>query len=281
MFEGNRAARVGDIEVVPLFDGTIDSSTLVDKIHDPQHRARAAALVAAAEGNPLILGVYAFLLKIGDRLVLVDSGAGNLMGPRLGHLKTALGAAGVAPQDVDHIFITHLHRDHYGGLTDADCEPTFPNAELIVHEVEAAYWFTTPQALMPPRALRFINSCFERTAPYRTRGRLRTVADGGGLPGVAALRSAGHTPGHTSWLISSQGETMLVWGDTLHVAAIHLIEPDIFMEHDLDAAMAAKTRAHVFNLAARENMLVAGAHLTPPIGRLTRGERGFRFLPAG
>lgn len=280
MIQANPAVRVGDIEVVALFDGTLDSS--LDKIPDPRQRARAAALIGAAEGTPLVLEVYAFLVKLGgDRLALVDAGAGGLMGPRLGHLGTALRAAGVAPRDIAHIFLTHLHRDHFGGLIDPDGEAAFPNAELIVHEAEATFWFDTAEALMPERALRNLPFARQITAPYRTRGRLRTVADGGGLPGIAALRSAGHTPGHTCWRVSSQGQTLLVWGDTIHVAAIHLVEPGIAMEYDLDAAMAAENRAHILDLAARDNLLVAGAHLNAPaIGRIAREGRCYRFVPA-
>ena len=279
MTESKNTVRVGEIDVVALLDGTLDSG--LDKIPDPEHRARAAKLVAAAQGTPLTLEVYAFLVKLGDRLALVDSGAGNLMGPRLGQLGTALRAAGVQPQDIGHIFMTHLHRDHFGGLTDASGGPAFPNAELVVHETEAHYWFATDEALLPERAQRNRPFAHQATAPYRASGRLRTVADGGGLPGIAALRSAGHTPGHTCWRITSGGQTMLVWGDTVHVPAIHLVEPGIAMEYDLDAAMAASSRAHILDLAARENLLVAGSHLNaPPMGRLVREGHAYRFVPA-
>ncbi|HWG06522.1 MAG TPA: MBL fold metallo-hydrolase [Beijerinckiaceae bacterium] len=278
MSEGRNPVKVGDIEVVALFDGTLESG--LDKIPDPGHRARAEKLAAAAQGSPFTLEVYAFLVKFGERLALVDSGAGTLMGPRLGQLPAVLGAAGIEPRDIGHIFMTHLHRDHFGGLTDASGGAAFPNAEIVLHETEAAFWFATDEALLPQRAQNNRPFAHRATAPYRAAGRFRAVPDGGGLPGIEAMRSPGHTPGHTCWKITSRGRTLLAWGDTIHVPAIHLFDPHIAMEYDLDAALAADSRAHILDLAAREEMLVAGAHLNAPaIGRLVREGGGYRLAP--
>ncbi len=255
-------AKAGDIEVVALLDGTLDSG--LDKIPDPGDRSRAEKLAAAAQGSPFTLEVYAFLVKLGERLALVDAGAGTLMGPRLGRLPAVLGAAGIEPQDISHIFMTHLHRDHFGGLTDAAGGAAFPNAEIVLHDTEAAFWFATDEALLPQRAQNNRPFAHRATAPYRAAGRFRSVPDGGGLPGIEAMRSPGHTPGHTCWKVTSRGRTLLAWGDTIHVPAIHLFDPHIAMEYDLDAAMAAESRAQILDLAAREDMLVAGAHLNAP-----------------
>ena len=126
--QAHRGRMIGDIEVLPLWDGPLPST--LDKIPDPLHRAEAEKLVAKAGPEALMMEVYAFLLKIGGRYSLIDTGAGELMPPDLGKLPAALRAAGVAPVQIERIFMTHVHRDHYGGLADAKgTTAAFPNAE--------------------------------------------------------------------------------------------------------------------------------------------------------
>jgi glyoxylase-like metal-dependent hydrolase (beta-lactamase superfamily II) len=141
---------IGAVEVTPLWDGPLPSA--LDRIPDPGHRAEAEALIAQAGPDALTMNVYGFLLRLGDRLALIDSGAGRLMGPALGRLAAALDAHGVAPQRIDTIFMTHVHRDHFGGLIGEDGKAAFANAELVLHEREAGFWLDTRTEDMPPRA---------------------------------------------------------------------------------------------------------------------------------
>ena len=153
----------------------------------------------------------------------------------------------------------------------------FPNAELIVHEVEAAFWLDrTLQDNDPERITR--NSKAQRavTAPYRDR--IRRIKDGEVLPGITAMLRPGHTPGHTNWLIQSGGERILIWGDIVHLAAVQLARPEARLIYDVDSDMAAATRQRVLDWVASER-LVAGAHLGfPGFGRVER--TGDRFTIA-
>jgi glyoxylase-like metal-dependent hydrolase (beta-lactamase superfamily II) len=271
-----RSRMVGAIEVTPLWDGPLPSS--LDKVPDPRHRAEAEALIAKAGADALGMNVYGFLLRLGTRWALIDTGAGRLMYDTLGKLGAALNARGITPAQIETIFLTHVHRDHYGGLVDAGGAVVFPNAEIVLHDTEAKFWLDTPLSDMPQRARRYRDDTAGTLALYANR--IRRVKDNEGLPGVTAQLAPGHTPGHTAWLVQSGGQSMLAWGDLIHLAAIHLPAPHIAMEYDLEPDVALKNRLRVLEWVARDKVLIAGAHLPAPgIGAIVRDGSAYRFEP--
>jgi len=268
--------RVGEVEVTPLWDGPLPSSLY--KIPDPRHRAEAERLIAKAGAGALTMNVYGFLLRLGGGLALIDAGAGRMANPGLGRLPAALATHGVTPAEIKTVFMTHMHRDHFGGLVTADGKAAFPNADLVLHEAEACFWLDGEAETMPARARRYIKATREVLALYA--GRLRRVKEHEGSPEVVAHPMSGHTPGHTGWLVRSGGEAMLAWGDLIHIAQVHLASPHIAMEYDLDPATALATRLAVLDWVARERIAVAGAHLpSPGIGVVVRCGDGYAFEP--
>lgn len=267
---------VGDIEVIAVSDGLLPTSLDVLVGLD---RAEVERLSGRAFGETIHLPVNAFLVRHGDGLALIDTGAGATRGASLGKLPEQLRALGAAPEQMSHVLLTHFHSDHSNGLVDAAGHAVFPNAELIVHEQDASFWLA-PAAPGDSERLRRNRSEAQRAAaPYRQR--LRTVSDGEVLPGISAVLQAGHTPGHTGWLIQSKGERLLVWGDVVHLAAVQVPRPDAALVFDVDQGAACATRRRVFERAAAENLCVAGAHLEfPGFGRLVREGAGYRCQPA-
>jgi glyoxylase-like metal-dependent hydrolase (beta-lactamase superfamily II) len=211
--------------------------------------------------------------------MLSDVGSGNGMGPNLGKLPQNLRAIGVEPADIDIILLTHLHPDHSLGLVDADGQALYPNAEIVVHEVEAAFWLDrVPRDTDSERVARNTKAQRAVTAPYRER--IRRVTDGEVLPGVTAILRAGHTPGHTNWLLQSNGERFLMWGDIVHLAAVQVPRPEAALVFDVDPEMAKASRASAFEWVARERVVVGGAHLGyPGFGTLERAGEGYAFRP--
>jgi glyoxylase-like metal-dependent hydrolase (beta-lactamase superfamily II) len=271
-----RSRMVGAIEVTPLWDGPLPSS--LDKVPDPRHRAEAEALISKAGAGALGMNVYGFLLRLDSRWALIDTGAGRLMYDTLGKLGAALDARGVTPAQIETIFLTHVHRDHYGGLVDANGAVVFPNAEIVLHDTEAKFWLDTPLSDMPQRARRYRDDTARTLGLYASR--IRRVKDNEGLSGVTAQLAPGHTPGHTAWLIQSGGQSMLAWGDLIHLAAIHLPAPHIAMEYDLEPDVALKSRLRVLDWVARDKVLIAGAHLPAPgVGAIVRDGSAYRFEP--
>ena len=261
------AATLGEIELTPLFDGTLLSG--LDKIPGEDDRAAAAALLKDAPSDALTMDVFAFLLQGPDGAALIDAGTGTFKGPATGQLGDHLAKAGVSPQSISRIYLTHLHADHFGGLIDGAGAARFPNAELILTEPEAHFWLETAPADMPARARRAAPDAHKAIAPYRER--MRVVPKDGSWGGLTAVPSPGHTPGHTCWLISSKGVSALAWGDVVHIPAIHLRRPRTGMDYDLDADLAGETRVQILERVARERILVAGSHLkSPPLAYIRK-----------
>jgi len=268
------ARTIGDIEVTPISDGVLQTSLDVVLKLD---RAEKESLSGKKVGDPVHMSVNTFLLKMKGSYALVDAGSGNTMGPTLGRVPESLRTAGVTPDQIGTIFLTHLHPDHSNGLVDDAGQAVFPNAEVILHEQEARFWLDRDEtSAADERIRRNIAKAHVTTAPYRAR--MRTVSDGEAVPGVSAVLQAGHTPGHTGWLLQSGSESLLIWGDLVHLASIQIPRPDTGLIYDVDPQMAGATRLRMFDRIAADRLRVAGAHLDfPGFGFVTRAGAGYRF----
>jgi glyoxylase-like metal-dependent hydrolase (beta-lactamase superfamily II) len=269
---------VGDFTVTAVSDGVLNSNHDVILGLD---KAESARLSGIPYGQPLPLDVNCFLIRYRDRLMLSDAGSGHTMGPMLGKLPQNLRAIGVAPEAIDIVMLTHLHPDHSLGLVDEAGRAVFPKAELIVHEIEAAFWLDrAPRPDDSERVTRNTKAQRIVTAPYRDR--IRRISDGDVLPGISAMLRPGHTPGHTNWLIRSGGDRLLIWGDIVHLASVQMARPDATLVFDVDPALARATRQSVLDWAATERLCVAGAHLGfPGFGRVVRAGQGYAYAPEG
>ncbi len=268
---------VGDIVVSALNDGMFEGAFDWLVGVDP---AEAEALHQAAfRAVPPRVTVNAFLLRLPDRLLLVDSGCGSAMGPDMGRLAGNLAAAGAAPGEVDVVLATHLHPDHVGGLVDADGRAVFPNAELVVHEAEPRFW--ADDAIMAQASddhRPFFGLARATLAAYGNR--LRQVSGGEVLPGVTVVPEPGHTPGHTGWLVTSGGASLLIWGDIVHMPGVQFARPEAGIGFDVDGAQAIATRQRIMDMAATDRLLVAGMHLDfPAFGHVARAGTGYAFVP--
>ncbi len=264
--------KLGDVLVTGLSDGYMDFGYEIFR-NIPEDETKAI-LARECRLSPPRISINAFALRFGGRTYLVDCGSADTMGPTCGRLPENLAVAGIAPSSVDGVLLTHVHPDHSNGLTDiASGERLFPNAEVILHEDEMSHWFD--DAMMAkaderPRR-RYFTAGRTQLTPYRTADRIRTFSQGEILPGVTAVPIPGHTPGHTAYVVSSGSESMVIWGDTVHVPEVQVARPEVTMQFDTDPEAGAASRQKVFDMVVAENMLVGGMHLHfPGFGRMHR-----------
>jgi glyoxylase-like metal-dependent hydrolase (beta-lactamase superfamily II) len=201
-------------------------------------------------------------------------------------LQRNLAATGIAPGEIDTVLMTHLHPDHSNGLATAEGTAAFPNAELAMHADEHAYW-TSAEAEAEvarsgqgvPTGGAYFPMAKRQMAPYADRMRFF----GGGqevFPGVTAMHFPGHTPGHCGFLIASGGQSLLIWGDIVHLPEVQVPRPDVTILFDVDPPQAAATRRRVFDMVATEKTHIAGMHLHfPGTAHLGREGNGYRLFP--
>ena len=224
--------------------------------------------------------VNAFLIHSKGRTAIVDTGSGNYLLPTAGMVQRNLAAAGIDPASIDTVLLTHMHPDHSAGLTDmSNGKRLFPNAELVMHENEPKHWFDDgAMAKADERARKlYFQAGREQVEPYKDRTRLFT--QGEVFPGVTAVPSLGHTPGHTAYLIASGKDQLMIWGDTVHVPEVQTAIPEAGMAFDTDLAAAAAARKRMFDRVAADGILVAGMHLHfPSFSRLARRGNAYELF---
>ena len=281
---------IGDLQVTALFDGVAFLPVQQIQQLDPaRSRQWLAAEFVPQTPHGVQTAVNAYLVRRGGALILVDAGTADCFGPTLGQVLGNLRAAGVRPEDVSHVLLTHAHPDHLCGLRTADGQPAYPNATVWLAQADAAYWLNPAEQARAPEAMRPLFDMARRAvAPYQAAGRFKAFGPGDALPeGVERVASPGHTPGHTSWRLRGAGaarqDALLVWGDVLHYHAVQFRHPDAAFEYDSDRRQATASRKRLLAEASRRGEWVAGAHLPfPGIGhvRKARGPGSYRWVPA-
>lgn len=242
----------GSIEIISLLDrtGENDTSLLIGASDDVIRK-----YVPDGKLNSQIL---AFYVKFGENAALFDAGLHD------GHIASELMKNGIKPEDVKVIMITHLHPDHFGGLIDDEGKAEFPNAELYVSRVERDYWVEDVKS----------DAVIETLKQYEKRTHLFMFGDEV-AEGVRAIDTAGHTPGHVSYLIEAGDEKLLVAGDIMHFQQIQMPVPDVAVRYDVDPVKAIQSRKFILDYAAWKKIPIAGMHITPPgIMNVKKSETG-------
>jgi glyoxylase-like metal-dependent hydrolase (beta-lactamase superfamily II) len=271
---------LGEFEVTALNDGTAELP--VDQLlKNTTPEKTDQTLAKTYLKSPLETSFNGYLINTGSKLVLIDTGAGTLFSPTLDKLVANLKASGYQPEQVDEIYITHMHADHIGGLI-ADGKAVFPNAIVRADKREGDYWLNEANAAKAPDALKgFFTAAQTALAPYIASGKYQPFTGNSDLvPGIKAVNSIGHTPGHTSYVVESQGQKLVVIGDLIHVGAVQFPDPKIVMGFDSDSKAAEAERQKIFAMIAKEGALLAGAHLSfPGLGHLRADGKGYEWIP--
>ncbi|MDI1325783.1 MAG: MBL fold metallo-hydrolase [Brevundimonas sp.] len=259
------AFRIGALEAVALRDGVI---TLANKSGDSPWAdtagARAVLTAAGQSGETIPLSVQPLLVKDGDRVVLIDTGAGGRMGTQ-NRLVASLRAAGVDPTMVTDVLISHAHGDHVGGLVGADGSLTFPRA---IVRISAPEWEYMKAGAARAGEAALLAAVTPRVQPFAPGAQL--------TPSIKAVPLAGHTPGHSGYEIRSGTESLLYVGDALHSSVISVQRPDWVNAWDTDSAAGVATRQGLLERGATGSLRIYAGHFPfPGLGRFERKDDGF------
>ncbi|MBI4306493.1 MAG: MBL fold metallo-hydrolase, partial [Chloroflexi bacterium] len=262
---------IGDIRVTALSDGrmSIPFRRLFPETPDDVWSAYRQRFPDAFDGKGFYTNIGSFLLRSADTTVIADTGLGSWgqLGGRFDppELVNDLRIKGIDHADINTVFLTHLHGDHVGwNLTKRGDEyvPTFPNAKYLLQEADWKH-FTSP-AYQKPLTRERRKQAEATYLPLMEMEKLELLrGDKAFAPGLTAIHTPGHTPGHQSMLIASGKDRAVIIGDIAGSPA-HITETHWLYSPDTDKDLGMKSRLRILDVAERENMIVLGAHMTRP-----------------
>jgi glyoxylase-like metal-dependent hydrolase (beta-lactamase superfamily II) len=219
------------------------------------------------------------VLNTGDKLILFDTGLGtlDLFGPTTGKLMNSLQQAGINPEDIDAVVMSHAHIDHCGGCMADDGTRHFPNAEYFITEADYKFW--TDETKVPEQFKVFLETAQKNLTPNLDR--LHFFKDGEEiLPGIQAIYTPGHTVGHTVFMIDQGGQQLCFIGDLAHHPVLLLQKPLTEFKYDTDPKQSAQSRVKMLGRLADERVALLAYHFAwPGIGHVARDGDGFRYFP--
>lgn len=273
---------IGDVEVTALYDG------IWKKEHDPAFIKNAstedikAALAKAGQAADYVpIPLTVIVLKIGDRRVMIDAGSGQgQWQPTATHLAQSMKAAGIAPESIGTILISHFHPDHIFGLMEKGTDAAvYPNAEIVVHAPEWTWWMEPGRVESLPQARKALGARIQRVFPGMKNIRL-AEHDANVAPGVRLVSAPGHTPGHAAYHLTSGAAQLMISNDIAYVPALLGPHPEWQGAYDQDGPTAVATRRALLDRVIAEKMAICGAHFPfPGTGTFVKDGAGYVFTP--
>ena len=280
--------KVGDIQVTVVSDGRNTFKLEDSFITNAKKEEVQAALEKAFLPRDMFTIYFApLVVNTGGKLVVIDTGNGALAKTNSkgtnGLFADNMAAAGFDPKAVDMVVISHFHTDHVNGLLTAEGTPAFPNAEVLVPATEWKFWMDDGEMSRAPAGrmqglFKNNRNIFEaalkkKVTPYEWG---KEVA-----PGLLAVETVGHTPGHTSYVLSSGTGKVFIQSDVTNNPTPFAGNPGWHAFFDQDGDMAEKTRRRVYDMVAVEKLQLQGFHYPfPGLANIEKDGNGYRVIPA-
>jgi glyoxylase-like metal-dependent hydrolase (beta-lactamase superfamily II) len=218
------------------------------------------------------------IVNMGDKLVLFDTGMGTskAFGPTTGRQQKSMAEAGIKPEDIDAVVLSHAHIDHIGGIVGADDKPLFPNAQFYIAQSDFDFW--TDEGKMGSPLKDFVVHARKNLVPVRDR--LVFFKDGQEfLPGIQAMAAPGHTVGHHMFMVTSDGKSFAFLGDLTHHQILLLEKPLMEFSYDTDPKQAAQSRVKMLTMLAANKIPVMSYHFPwPGYGHVAKNGDGFHYI---
>jgi glyoxylase-like metal-dependent hydrolase (beta-lactamase superfamily II) len=275
--KGFTTYKVGTTEVTAIYDG------IWEKPHDPAFISNASVedVTAAMQkaGLPADFVSIPFtvsVIKTGGKTILCDSGTGGQVQPTAGKFMSNFKAAGFDPEKVDAILISHFHPDHIFGLMEKETnKPVFPNAEIIVSDVEYKFW-TDPAVIDKlPEARKGLARRIQAAFP-NWKNIKQVSGDAEVAPGIRFVMAPGHTPGHRAFHLSSGSSQLMLSNDTCYVPALVVANPGWRGAYDQDGATAEDSRRKLMDRVIADKIQISGYHFPyPGAGTIAKDGNGY------
>jgi glyoxylase-like metal-dependent hydrolase (beta-lactamase superfamily II) len=279
--------KVGDFEITVATDGA-RSFPLPDTFvkNAKKEEVNKALADAYMEQNKMTIPYTPIVVNTGSKLVVIDTGNGPAARKdtkaNYGQFPANLKASGIDPKNVDIVLISHFHADHVNGLYADDGSLQFPNAEIKVPAKEYAYWMDDGEMSRAPKGR--MEGLFKNNRRVFSDAVKKRVTqydwDKEVAPGITAVGTPGHTPGHTSYVVSSGKGKLYVQSDVTNHPALFVRNPRWHAFFDQDAAMAEATRLKVYDMVSAEKMPMQGFHYPfPALGHIDKTSSGYVVIP--
>jgi glyoxylase-like metal-dependent hydrolase (beta-lactamase superfamily II) len=276
-------SKLGDFEITVVNDGARAiplPPTFVRNVSNAE--VLAAAEAAYMPKGSIVAPFNPIVVNTGAKLVLIDTGYGPGIAPTVGLLPATLAAAGIDPKAIDIVLISHMHGDHVLGLKTPDGALAFPNAEIKVPAIDWTYWMSDENMSKAPEGFQKASFGFNRKIFSNLADKVTRFDWGKEVaPGITAVDSSGHTPGHTAFVIASGSGRLFFQGDVCNVPDLFLRNPEWQVMFDSEPEKAVATRRRIYDMASAEKILVSGYHFPfPGLGYIEKAGTGYRFVPA-
>lgn len=274
--QGFHRYKVGSIEVTVVADGQssfkFPDNFVTNKTRDEVNKAWVAMSMQA---DQMVIPYSPIVLKNGNRTIVVDTGRGAA-----GQFQANLKNAGIDAGQVDTVIISHFHGDHINGLLTKEGKPAFAKAEILVPSVEFKYFMddgemskqtTDRMKGVFANARKVFDALNRKVTPYEAGKEL--------APGITAMATYGHTPGHMSFIVASGNGKLFVQSDVTN-NPLFVRNPGFHLMFDQDAQMAEATRRKVYDMLVADKVPVQGFHYPfPALARIEKTSTGYREIP--
>lgn len=276
--------KVGDLELTQVHDGArtfpLPDGFVRNASKDDINKALEGLFLPR---DQMTITFSPVVVNSGSKLTVIDTGNGpqQQANAPVGLFASNLTAAGIDAKNVDIVVISHFHPDHINGLRTADGALAFPNAEIKVPEREWAFFMNDENMNKAPDAAKGMYQNARRVFKDLADKVTKYDYDKEVAPGITAIETNGHTPGHASFVVNSGSTKMLIQSDITNHPGLFAANPGWHLVFDMDPVKAEATRRKFFDMAAAEKLRVAGYHYPfPAVGNVEKTATGYRVIPS-